>query len=119
MVLVLAVLAGAGYLSYVSSHESYDVTVTSLSAAPPGPVTAAGVHSVEVTAGGLVADEGPYLLRVTDSVGGQLTERTVAVDDDGVWSAVLALPADERVTVGLFRAGDVVAYRSLIVAAAQ
>jgi hypothetical protein len=119
MVLVLTVLAGAGYLSYVSSHESYDVTVTSLSAAPPGPVNAAGVHSVEVTAGGLVDDAGPYLLRVTDSVGGRVTERAVPVDDDGVWSAVLALPADERVTVGLFRAGDVVAYRSLIVAAAQ
>lgn len=119
MVLVLAVLAGAGYLSYVSSHESYDVTVTSLSAAPPGPVTAAGVHSVEVTAGGLVEDEGPYTLRVTDSVGTQLVERVVEVDGDGVWSAVLSLPADERIQVGLFRAGDVVAYRSLVVAPVQ
>jgi hypothetical protein len=119
MVLVLTVLAGAGYLSYVSSHESYDVTVTSLSAAPPGPVTAAGVHSVEVTAGGLVADDGPYTLRITGTSGTSLGERTVTVDGDGVWSVVLALPADQRVTLGLFRAGDVVAYRTLIVAEAQ
>jgi hypothetical protein len=119
MVLVLTVLAGAGYLSYVSSHESYDVTVTSLSAAPPGPVTAAGVHSVEVTAGGLVADDGPYTLRITGTSGAELGERAVVVDRDGVWSAVLSLPADQRVTLGLFRAGDVVAYRTLIVAEAQ
>lgn len=119
MVLVLAVLAGAGYLSYVSSHESYDVTVTSLSAAPPGPVSAAGTHSVEVTAGGLVAADGPYTLQITGTDDAALGERPVAVDDDGVWSAVLELPADQRVTLGLFRAGDVVAYRTLIVAEAQ
>ena len=49
-----------GYLSFVSSRASYDVTVTTLSAAPPGPVNTAGNRVVEVTASGLVAGDGPY-----------------------------------------------------------
>jgi hypothetical protein len=117
MVVVLAVLAGAGYLSFVSSYSSYDVTVTVLSAGPPGPVDAAGDRVVEVTASGLVADDAPYTLAVSDGTGTRLLERPVAVDGDGTWTAALTLPAEDRLTVGLFRAGDTNPYRTLILAA--
>ena len=117
MILVLAVLAGAGYLSFVSSYESYDVTVTALSAEPPGPVSASGERTVEVTASGLVAADGPYTVAVTDPAGARLVERPVAVDGDGTWTQTLSVPAGRRLTVGLFRAGDTTAYRTLIIAA--
>jgi hypothetical protein len=119
MILVLAVLAGAGYLSFVSSYSSYDVTVTALSAEPPGPVNAAGERTVEVTAAGLVAENAPYTLAVSDGTGTRLLERPVTVDDDGTWTAALTLPAEDRLTVGLFRAGDTNAYRTLILAGAE
>jgi hypothetical protein len=113
------VLAGAGYLSFISSHSSYDVTVTVLSAEPPGPVNAAGERVVEVTAAGLVAENAPYTLAVSDGAGTRLLERPVTVDGDGTWTAALILPAEDRLTVGLFRAGDTNAYRTLILAGAQ
>jgi hypothetical protein len=117
MILVLAVLAGAGYLSFVSSYSSYDVTVTALSAEPPVAAGAAGNRTVEVTASGLVAADGPYTVAVTDPDGARVLERAVAVDGDGTWTGALTVPAGERLTVGLFRAGDTTAYRSLIIAA--
>lgn len=119
MVLVLAVLAGAGYLSFLSSDESYDVTVTTLSAEPPGPIGVSGDRVVEVTAAGLVAGDGPYTVAVTDPAGARLVERAVAVDADGTWTAALTLPSARRLTVGLFRAGDTTAYRTLVIAAGR
>jgi hypothetical protein len=119
MVLVLAVLAGAGYLSFVSSYRSYDVTVTALSAEPPGRIGVSGDRTVEVTASGLVAEDGPYTVTVTGPDGARVLERPVAVDGDGTWTAALTLPAAERLTVGLFRAGDTTAYRTLIIAAGR
>jgi hypothetical protein len=118
MIMVVAVLAGAGYLSFVSSRASYDVTVTRLSAAPPGVVNAAGNRVVEVTASGLVAANGPYELLVTDPAGAEVLTRTITVDADGTWSAALTLPSAGRLTVGLFRAADVTPYRTLLLAAA-
>ena len=117
MVLVLAVLAGAGYLSFVSSYSSYDVTVTALSAEPPVPAGAGGNRTVEVTASGLVPDDGPYTVAVTDADGARVLERAVAVDGDGTWTEALTVPGGERLTVGLFRAGDTTAYRTLVIAA--
>ncbi len=119
MILVLAVLAGAGFLSFVSSYESYDVTVTALSAEPPGPISVAGERSVEVTASGLIADDGPYTVAVSDPDGTRILERSVTVDGDGTWTGTFTLPVAERLTVGLFRAGDTTAYRTLIVAAGR
>jgi hypothetical protein len=119
MVLVVAILVGAGYLSYVSSNHNYDVTVTTLSAAPPGPSDAAGERVVTVTASGLVAADGPYTVIVTEPDGTRLGERQVPVDADGTWQAALRLPAAERLTVRLFRAGDIVAYRTLYLAAEE
>jgi len=117
MILVLAVLAGAGYLSFVSSYSSYDVTVTALSAAPPVPAGTTGNRTVEVTASGLVPGDGPYTVAVTGPDGARLLERAVAVDGDGTWREALTVPAAGRLTVGLFRAGDTTAYRTLVIAA--
>lgn len=117
MVMVLAVLAGAGYLSFVSSRAGYDVTVTTLSAAPPGNAGADGRRVLQVTASGLVAASGPYTLTVTDTAGEPLVEQQITVDRAGTWTAPLTVPAEERLTVALFRAGDTTAYRTLLIAA--
>jgi hypothetical protein len=118
MILVIGVLAGAGYLSFTSSRASYDVTVTTLSAAPPGAVNASGNRVVEVTASGLIAGDGPYNLLVTNPAGTRVLQRVVNVDADGTWSAALTLPSAVRLTVGLFRTGDTTAYRTLLIAVA-
>jgi hypothetical protein len=81
-------------------------------------VNAAGNRVVEVTASGLVARDGPYDLLVTDAGGAGVLERVIAVDAGGTWSAALSLPSAGRLTVGLFRAGDSSAYRTLLIAAA-
>jgi len=119
MVLVVAILAGAGYLSFISSQHGYDVTVTRLSAAPPGPSDASGERVVEVSASGLVAADGPYTVVVTDSAGARLLARPVPVPESGTWQASLRLPAGERLAVGLFRAGDTISYRTLFIAAEE
>ncbi|MDT5042352.1 MAG: hypothetical protein QOE51_3337, partial [Actinoplanes sp.] len=54
LLLVLAMLGGASWLSYDSSRSAYDTTVTALSAEPSGPMNAAGKRSVTVTVTGLV-----------------------------------------------------------------
>lgn len=118
MVLVVAILAGAGYLSFVSSQRSYEVTVTALSAAPPGPADTTGARTVEISASGLVAADGPYTVRVTGPDGTWLAERTVPAGGSGSWRSRLRLPAAQRLTVALFRAGDTIAYRTLYLAAA-
>ncbi|HET6529193.1 MAG TPA: hypothetical protein VFH03_01050 [Actinoplanes sp.] len=119
MMLVLALLAGAGYLSHLSSAYSYDVTVTTLSAVPPGPADGSGRRVVRLSASGLLAEDGPYTVAVTGPDGTRLAERTVPVPDSGSWQANLRLPAADRLTVRLFRAGDTVAYRTLLIAAAE
>jgi hypothetical protein len=119
MVLVVAILAGAGYLSYLSSDHSYDVTVTTLSAAPPGTADSSGQRVLALSASGLVAGDGPYTVAVTDPAGTRLAERTVPVQGSGTWQANLRLPAADRLTVSLFRAGDTIAYRTLHIAAEE
>jgi hypothetical protein len=119
MLLVAALLAGAGYLSLISSQHGYDVTVTTLAAAPPAPADASGQRDVAVSAAGLVAADGPYTVVVSRPDGTRLAERTVAVTGSGTWAATLRLPAADRLTVGLFRAGDTVAYRTLYLAAEE
>jgi hypothetical protein len=119
MVLVVAILAGAGYLSFLSARHSYRVTVTTLSAAPPGPGGASGTRAVDLRASGLVPADGPYTVVVTDPDGVRLIERPVPVPESGTWQAGLSLPAGERLTVSLFRAGDTFAYRTLYLAAEE
>jgi hypothetical protein len=112
-----AVLAGAGWLSYRTAREAYDVPVTALSAAPSGPMDAAGLRTVTVTASGLVAADGPYTLVVSGSDGAETDRRGVAAGATA-WTAALVMPGRDRMTVGLYRAGDTDPYRTLFVAAA-
>ncbi|MBO3738882.1 DUF1616 domain-containing protein [Actinoplanes flavus] len=111
-------LAGVGIWSFADSVQTYDVGVTSLSAAPPGAVDPAGNRSVQVTAAGLSASGGPYTMVVTGTSGEELSRHDITPDTDGDWTGRLTVPADERVTVDLFRAGDPTAIRTLIIAAA-
>jgi hypothetical protein len=119
LVLVLAFLGGASWLSYDSSRSSYDTTVTALSAAPSGPVNSAGTRTVKVTVSGLVAAQGPYTLVVSGARGATTMRRTIAVTDSGTWTANLSLPGGQRMTLSLYRAGDSTAYRTLFVSAVQ
>jgi hypothetical protein len=100
-----------------SSHDSYDVTVTTLSAAVPGPVNVAGSRVVAVSATGLIAADGPYSVRVSSADGVQTEKLTVAVPAGGTWSASLTMPGRQRMTVNLYRSGDTTAYRTLYIAA--
>ena len=118
MVLVMAALGTASWLSLASSRHSYDVTVTTLSAAPPVAVEAAGRRTVGVTATGLVAADGPYSVVVTEPDGTRAARLTVIVPSSGTWTASLTM-GPERMTVGLYRAGDTTAYRTLYIAAAE
>jgi hypothetical protein len=116
MVLVLAVLGGASWLSFHSSRTNYDRSVTALSAAPPPAADAQGNRTVTVTASGLVAADGPYRIAVLGS--GTVARRTVAVPGDGTWTARFTL-GRARTAIALYRASDTTAYRTLYVAAAE
>jgi Protein of unknown function (DUF1616) len=113
--LTLAVLlvAGAGVWSYADSVHTYDVTVTTLSAKPPGPVDADGNRTVQVTATGLAAGE--WTLAVSDPAGVEVSRQDVAPDRDGGWSGPVTVPGDERVTVNLFRGAEESVFRTLII----
>ncbi|RZU48393.1 uncharacterized protein DUF1616 [Krasilnikovia cinnamomea] len=119
LVLVLAVLGGASWLSYSSSHSSYETTVTALSAGEPGPVTASGNRLVPVTATGLVPEYGPYTLAVVGPTGKTAEQRTIPVSGDGTWRADISMPGRQRMTVNLLRAGETSPYRTLYIAAAR
>ena len=117
MVVVVAMLGAAGWLSVTSAQRSYAVRVTTLSAAPPGLVNAAGQRTVAVTATGLVPADAPYALVMTAPDGTE-TERRTVVPIGGTWTGRLTLSRD-RSTVGLYRAGDTTAYRTLHLAAVE
>ncbi|MEV8503451.1 hypothetical protein AB0368_01325 [Actinoplanes sp. NPDC051475] len=119
LALVLAVLGGASWLSFGTSRETYETTVTALSAAPSGPVDASGNRVVAVSASGLVASDGPYTLTVRGTAGTTPTRRVIAPAGDGTWSEQLTLPGDQRMTVGLYRAGDTAAFRTLYISAVE
>jgi hypothetical protein len=116
--LTLAVLlvAGAGVWSYADSVNTHDVAVSSLSAAPPGPVDTAGNRVVRVSATGLAPADGPWRMVWIGDTGEQLCTRSVAPGGDGAWSGEVTVPGDERITVNLFRGGDATAFRTLIIA---
>jgi hypothetical protein len=117
LVLVAAVLAGAGWLSFTTSRATHHTVVTALSAAPSGPVDAAGTRAVRVSATGLLPAEGPYTIRVTGPTGATTVQRTVPVTGDGTWNETLTLPGGQRMTVTLYRTGDTTAYRTLFISA--
>jgi hypothetical protein len=119
LVLVLAVLGGASWLSFGTSRATYETTVTALSAAPSGPVDALGNRVVAVSASGLVAADGPYTLTVSGAAGTTPARRVLAVAGDGTWTGNLTMPGDQRMTVNLYRAGDTAAYRTLFISAVR
>lgn len=116
LALAAALLLGAGALSYVSARDSFDTPVTTLSAAPPGPMTAAGLRTVTITATGLLPDDGPYALQVTGENRRRLDQRAVPVGRS-TWTGDLIVPGRQRVTVSLYRAGQLTPHRSVIIAA--
>jgi hypothetical protein len=117
LVVVAAVLGGASWLSFATSRDTHDTTVTALSAAPSGPVGGNGNRTVRVAASGLLAADGPYTVRVSGPAGTTTLERTVAVNGDGTWTEALSLPGAQRLTVNLYRSGDTTAYRTLFISA--
>jgi hypothetical protein len=117
MVVVVAMLGAAAWLSLTSAQRSYGVTVTTLSAAPPGAVDDAGRRAIAVTATGLVPADGPYTVVVTAPDGTE-TERRTVVPTGGTWSGTLFVGPD-RTTIGLYRTGDTTAYRAVYIAAEQ
>lgn len=117
LVVVAAVLGGASWISFATSRDTHNTTVTALSAEPSGPVGTNGNRTVRVSASGLLAADGPYTVRVTAPAGTTTLERTVAVTGDGTWTAALSLPGAQRLTVNLYRSGDATAYRTLFISA--
>jgi hypothetical protein len=118
LLLVVALLGGASWLSYTNSHDKYETVVTALSAAPSGPVNAAGNRVVTVTASGLAAADGPYSL-VATGTGLATIRQSVAVPANGYWTQSLTLPGSVRITINLYRSGDTTAYRTLYISPVQ
>lgn len=106
-----AILGGASWISVTTSLATSDDTITALSAAPPGEAGDDDTREVVVSASGLLAEEGPYTVKVSAVAGDTEQARSVAVTADGTWTETMTIPADERVTIGLYRSGDTSAYR--------
>jgi hypothetical protein len=116
LAVALAVLAAAGWTSYASSRDSYDVTVTTLSAERPARMGPSGLRTVRVTATGLVGAGAPYRLVVAGHDGRATEERPVVADRHGRWTATLIIPGRQRVIANLFRADSDQPYRTLLFA---
>jgi hypothetical protein len=115
LVIVALLLGGASWLSLVSSEKTHDVRVIALSAAPPSATDPSGKRVVQVTASGLPAGSSSYTVVVT-SVSGT-TRHRVTPNGTGSWTAALNVPGEERLTIGLYQAGESTASRTVIVAA--
>jgi hypothetical protein len=112
--LAVAMLAGAAWLSLGTSIRTHKVTVTTLSVVPPGAADSSGNRTVQVNATGL--STGAYTLRVTST--SENTRTAVTADENGLWTSTLQLPGDERLTLALYRAGETVPMRTVIIASA-
>ncbi|WP_305790194.1 hypothetical protein [Symbioplanes lichenis] len=119
LVLVVAILGGAGWLSLSTSQSTYDTTVTTLSASPPAPADADGNRTVVLKATGLLDQDAPYKVTVSPVAAGTKASRRITIDANGEWTETVTVPADSRVTVGLYRSGDDSAYRTVSIAATE
>jgi hypothetical protein len=113
-VVAVLLLAGATWLSLVTSIRTHKVAVTTLSVIPPGTADASGNRSIEVNATGL--SSGTYTLKVTSTTSNISTP--VTADENGLWTSTLHLPADERLTLALYQAGQSLPMRTVIIASA-
>jgi hypothetical protein len=123
-VLAVAMLAGAAWLSVGTSLQTHRVTVTTLSVVPPGAADSTGTRAVQVNATGLATGTA-YTLQVTSpsassasSASFTNTSTALTADENGLWTSTLHLPGDERLTLALYRAGDSVPMRTVIIASA-
>jgi hypothetical protein len=114
LVLAVAVLGGASWVSWTSARDGFETTVTALSAGRPGEVNAAGLRTVPVTASGLVAAQGPFRVVVTGENGMVIDQRTVP-SSDAAWTATLIVPGRQKVTIALMRAADTQPYRTVLI----
>jgi hypothetical protein len=114
--LSVLLLAGAAWLSLATSVSSHHVTVTTLSVVPPAAADSSGERTVQVDATGLTGGTDAYQLVVTTAKGTGGTTMAVTADENGVWTSTLRLPADDRLTLGLYRAGATAALRTVIIA---
>ncbi|MEV6305256.1 hypothetical protein AB0M02_37990 [Actinoplanes sp. NPDC051861] len=119
LTLAVVLLAGAGWWSFSDSERVYDITVATLSAAPPGPVDEDGNRQVRVSATGLAPGDGPYRLVMTGTEGEELSRQALIPDTGGDWTGRLRLPGEERVTVSLFRGQESSVFRTVVISAAQ
>jgi hypothetical protein len=119
LVLVAAILGGAGWLSLSTSRSTYGETVTTLSASPPAPADGDGNRTVVLKATGLLDQDAPYKVTVSPVAGDTRASRQITIDANGEWTETVTVPADNRVTVGLYRSGDDSAYRTVSIAATE
>jgi hypothetical protein len=116
--LALALLGSGSAVAVEASVRIHEVAVTSLSAAPPGAASVTGDRVVQVTATGLTAGAGAYTVLVKSPSGVTTERHPVTADPDGRWTGRVTVAGGERTTIGLYRAGETVAYRTVIIAAA-
>jgi hypothetical protein len=113
IVVALAVLGGASWLSYSSARHSFDTTVTAFSAQPPGPGNALGLRPVQVTATGLVTKDAPYTVVVIGE-GGRVIQAVQIAGTGDLWSATMMVPSRQRTTIVLRQAGSTTPYRTIL-----
>jgi hypothetical protein len=112
LVLAAAVLGGAAWLSLDSVRQSAPATVTALSVGTPGAAVANNLRPVPVTVTGMVGASGPYRIAVTASSGADTEVRTLVADATGGWHGTLLVPAQDRISINLYRAGDAAPFRT-------
>jgi hypothetical protein len=113
--LIVVLLGGASWISLRSAWAQAGSPVTALSVASVGTVDEATLlHGVTITLAGTASGGAGYVLRIHTVAGFQSTIDSPAGTG---WAGTVQVPAQERVTVDLYRAGDTSPYRTVFVAA--
>ncbi|GAA0806222.1 DUF1616 domain-containing protein [Spirilliplanes yamanashiensis] len=113
LVLAAAVLGGAAWLSFDSVRQSTATPVTALSVEETGRAGVNNLRPVAVTVTGLVEASGPYRLTVAGSDGVVAEDRTIDVTA-GTWTRTLLVPANDRIRIDLYRAGEAAPFRTTL-----
>ncbi len=118
LLVAAAVLGGAAWLSLDSVRQSTPGPVTALSVGRPGAPMANNLRPVPVTVTGMVGASAPYRVAVTASNGADAEVRTLVADATGGWAGTLLVPANDRVSINLYRAGDAAPFRTTLLSPA-